>query len=61
MILNLAKTTGVPRENPQGGGVYIHHFLLRLAEINTPLKEKIMKKRFFKEKPGGGVFIHFQM
>ena len=28
--------TGVLRENPQGGGVFIHCFESRLAEIKTP-------------------------
>ena len=29
---------GVVRENPQGGGVFIHLFQMRLAEIKTPPK-----------------------
>ena len=28
--------TGAIRENPQGGGVFIHPFNVRLAEIKTP-------------------------
>ena len=43
-------STGVSRENPQGGGVFIHHFLLRLAEIKTPPQEKNLKIRFFLRK-----------
>ena len=50
--------TGVLRENPQGGGVFFHHFQLRLAEKKTPplsLHFSKIKKIGFSEKAKLGV------
>ena len=53
----LHSSTGVVRENPQGGGVFIHQFYLRLAEIKTPPKRKKEKlKGFLKENSWGWGF-----
>ena len=46
----LKKKSGVSRENPQGGGVFIHHILLRLAEIKTPPQGKTYKNTVFLKK-----------
>ena len=49
--------TGVLRENPQGGGVFIHCFEFRLAEIKTPppsvfFSSQNMKRRISSQAEG---------